>query len=263
MSVKPPPPRYPPPNSLTEEEEENLIPGQWVELTREILEEHILGFRTNCFPNAYLQAFTHKSAASFFQRQSYERLEFLGDSIINFCTAKFLYDLYPHAQEGDLTKLRTRLCRSEALATLARHLHLESYVFMSGKALYRNWNTNTRILEDVFEALIGAIYIDQGLAPAKEFFTSVLLRWTDFNKLQLDFNYKDQLMRYCHAHSLPLPSYECTDTMSKDAGKLFLIRVQIRDKHGYGKHRVKKAAEQDAALAVLKALNVPVDEIPA
>jgi len=119
----------------------------------------------------YQRAFTHKSALKEYEQftESFETLEFIGDSVLGFVITKFLFDRYESRQEGFLTKARTKLVRGETLAKIADALGLNPLVIMDEKGMRNNWNNNPKILEDVFEALIGAIYMDLGLLHAKEF----------------------------------------------------------------------------------------------
>jgi ribonuclease-3 len=119
----------------------------------------------------YQRAFTHKSALKEYDQfnESFETLEFMGDSVLGFIITKFLFDRYEKRQEGFLTKARTKLVRSETLAAIALKLGLNNMVLMDEKGQRNGWNNNPKILEDVFEALVGAIYMDLGLLHAKEF----------------------------------------------------------------------------------------------
>lgn len=262
---QPPPPRFPHPDEplLTDEEQEALPPGQLVPITRDILERTI-GFQVVNWPGAYLECFTHKSVSNYYKRQSYERLEFLGDSVVNFTTAKYLFDRYPTEDEGFMTKLRTRLTRSETLAFFASKLQLDRFVFMSGKGLYRRWNTNKRILEDCMESLIGAVYLDQGLAQAKNFFIGLIETYIDFDDLLKDRNYKDILMRRQHACGQPLPVYLCETHQNVDENerrsRVFCVSVCIDAHVGYGTGSTKKEAEQLAARDVLLKLEIQLDD---
>src|SRR5210317_1419887 len=149
----------------------------------------------------YQRAFTHKSALKEYEQfnESFETLEFMGDSVLGFIITKFLFDRFEERQEGFLTKARTKLVRSETLADIATKLGLNNLVLMDEKGMRNGWNNNPKILEDVFEALVGAIYMDLGLLHAKEF----VLRIYNFpiyfylNPLIFDDNLKDHLMRCC------------------------------------------------------------------
>ena len=119
----------------------------------------------------YQKAFTHKSALKEDEtlNGSFETLEFIGDSVLGFVITKFLYDKYENRQEGFLTKARTKLVRGETLAEIASKLELYKLIRMDEKGMRNQWIHNPKILEDVFEALVGAIYMDLGLIHAKNF----------------------------------------------------------------------------------------------
>ena len=255
MNHQPPPPKLPPPGTLLTEDEENALPpGAMVDLTHAILE------RTLGFPvinlGLYQTAFTHESAAEILGVPSYQRLEFLGDAVLNFVTAKYLFDKYPFHLEGFLTIIRTRLTRSEMLATFAQALGLGRFVVLPGKGLYRGWYNSKKTLEDVFEALVGAIYLDLGLTTAKDFIIAVFAT-VDTTELMKDRNYKDILMRYQHARAQPLPVYRATEDRDN---RTFTVAVQIDAFSGKGSHRTKKGAEQAAARDVLIKLGVQLDD---
>jgi ribonuclease-3 len=120
----------------------------------------------------YQKAFTHKSALKEDDTLtgSFETLEFIGDSVLGFVITKFLYDKFEERQEGFLTKARTKLVRGETLARIASKLNLYKWIQMDEKGMRNEWNKNPKILEDAFEALVGAIYMDLGLLHAKRVF---------------------------------------------------------------------------------------------
>jgi len=198
----------------------------------------------------YQKAFTHKSALKEYENltESFETLEFIGDSVLGFVITKYLFDRYENKQEGFLTKARTKLVRGETLAHIANHLGLNKYVIMDEKGMRNSWNNNTKILEDVFEALIGAIYMDIGLIHAKEFILRIYQdpAIINMNMIMIDDNYKDHLMRYCQSNGLSLPVYS---TLRHDNG-VFYMMVQVDGVcMGYGFAKNKKQAEQNAAKA--------------
>ena len=196
----------------------------------------------------YQKAFRHKSVLK--ERPelsgSFETLEFIGDSVLGFVITKFLFDRYEQNQEGFLTKARTKLVRGEMLAKIAFKLGLENWVLMDEKGMRNNWNKNPKILEDVFEALVGAIYIDLGLLHAKQFILKIYEDpyMVDMSCLDVDDNFKDHLMRYCQTHGHPLPEYRI---YSHDNG-IFIIHAYVCGTFvGQGQARNKKLAEQKAA----------------
>jgi ribonuclease III len=142
----------------------------------------------------YQRAFTHKSALKEYEQftESFETLEFIGDSVLGFVITKFLFDRYESRQEGFLTKARTKLVRGETLAKIANTLNLNELVIMDEKGMRNQWNNNPKILEDVFEALIGAIYMDIGLIHAKEFILRIYQdpEIVDMNSIMVDDNYQ-------------------------------------------------------------------------
>jgi ribonuclease-3 len=198
----------------------------------------------------YQKAFTHKSALKQYDHleHSYETLEFIGDSVLGFVVTKWLFDRYESQQEGFLTKARTKLVRGETLAAIARKLQLQDVVLMDEKGMRNKWNNNTKILEDVFEALCGAIYMDLGLLHAKEFILRIYEdpAYVDMQCLLVDDNFKDHLMRYCQTNNFPLPEYRIAD----HTDGVFVIDAYVNNTFlGRGWAKSKKQAEQNAARA--------------
>tara|TARA_X000001036_G_C20652392_1_gene795583 strand:- start:135 stop:842 length:708 start_codon:yes stop_codon:yes gene_type:complete len=204
----------------------------------------------------YQKAFTHKSAIKEYEQftESFETLEFIGDSVLGFVITKFLFDRYESRQEGFLTKARTKLVRGETLAKIANTLNLNELVIMDEKGMRNQWNNNPKILEDVFEALIGAIYMDIGLIHAKEFILRIYQdpEIVDMNSIMVDDNYKDHLMRHCQVNSWPLPEYR---VCAHHEG-LFYIDIYIDNMfRARGAAKSKKQAEQNAAQMYFQVLD--------
>jgi ribonuclease-3 len=252
MHVTPPPPRIPPPNSLSEEQEEALPPCNLRDITSDAIND-VIGIRPVNI-EYYVRAFTHPSSEKI---PNYEVLEFLGDSVLGMIIAKYLFDTYPNEDEGFLTILRTKLTRSEQLHRYSLALGLQQFVYMSGKSIYRGYHQSKKVLEDVFESLIGAIYLDHGLIIAKKFILETVERHTDWKDVQRNRNYKDILMRYQHKIQQPLPTY--VSTKDEDA-RLFHVTIELNGHIAKGHDRTKKKAEQNAAKHMLQLMGVPVDE---
>jgi len=214
--------------------------------------ENITGFPVRDL-RLYTEAFMHKSAVKLFNiKGTFERLEFMGDSVVALMTTKYIFEKYPHAQEGFLTRLRTKLVSGKMLSEHAKLIGLDKYVLMDSKALEKNWNENQRILEDVFEALIGAIYLDLGLESCKQFYLP-FIHHLDFDELMVENNYKDVLMRYCQSSAYDLPTYELLD----DTNRVFHIRVLVNGQaYGEGVSGTKKDAEQIAARRSIDMLGI-------
>jgi ribonuclease III len=215
-------------------------------LTKEVAEQ-LVGTKVKDL-DLYQKAFTHKSALKEYEQftESFETLEFIGDSVLGFVITKFLFDRYESRQEGFLTKARTKLVRGETLAKIATKLGLEKYVIMDEKGLRNNWNTNPKILEDVFEALIGALYMDIGLLHAKEFILRIYQdpAMVDMNSIMVDDNFKDHLMKYCQVNNFQLPEYRVVGHYEG----LFYIDIYIENVfRARGIAKSKKQAEQEAA----------------
>jgi ribonuclease-3 len=209
----------------------------------------------------YRRVFTHKSAShSLPEGTSYERYEFIGDAVINFVVAKYLYDKYPQADEGFLTRVRTKLVSGKCLSDLSYKLGLHRFVIMNQKAMRKGWNTNPRILEDVFESLVACLYLDLGLATAKGWLLSVLERYVDFRDIVRDTNYKDILIRHAQACGAPLPEFRVLNDPQVTKTPLFDVVVVVHGMPcGRGSDTCKKGAEQLAAYRALLALGVPLD----
>lgn len=225
-------------------------------LSRETIET-IVRCRVNN-PAIYERAFCHKSIANGLITESYERMEFMGDAVINFVVTRYLIEKYPDKDEGFLTRIRTKIVSGKCLSRLALQLGLDRHVQMNDKAMANGWNRNDRILEDVFEALVGCIYMDLGLVMARDFLIDVVEKNIDFREIERDDNYKDILMRYTQAQAIPLPYYGSSEIVL-DGKKLFEVRCFVNnDSRGYGRHKNKRQAEQVAAHQALFNLGVDV-----
>jgi ribonuclease-3 len=221
-------------------------------ITRDEL-ENLLGTKINDITN-YTVAFTHKS---FDAKNSYDNLEFIGDSVLGFIVTKYLYDMFGSVEnEGFLTKARTKIVRGSTLSNISDKLGLYKWIQMDEKGIKNNWNRNAKILEDVFEALIGAMYLDLGLINTRIFVLNLIKMYPV--DLTDDDNFKDKLMRICHIQRKNLPVY----ALKQSFEGIFNIEVFIDGvKYGVGKGQTKKQAEQDAAKDALKVMvELTVDE---
>jgi ribonuclease-3 len=216
--------------------------------------EQITGFRVRNL-SLYQEAFMHKSAVKLFNVRSNERLEFIGDSVLNLVVARFLFDKYPNENEGFMTKLRTRIVSGKCLSEIAKLMNLDKHIRMNEKAMKQGWNSNPRILEDVFESIIGAIYLDTGIQMATKFILDNVEKHVDFDKLQLDSNFKDILMRYTQANAIDLPVYTIINEVGPNHQKEFVVSVEIQGNLlGNGVAKSKKQAEQLSAYYALRVI---------
>lgn len=205
------------------------------------------------------------------QEESNERLEFLGDSILGAVVTSYLYNRYDK-DEGFCTKLKTKLVNSSTLAKLSIHLGLQKYVIISKHVEERcNGRDNPRILEDLFEALIGAIFLDfnrytmslegqsfhsgMGYHVAERFIINILETTIDFTQLiKHDYNYKDIILRYYQREFHITPKYSTIKVEGPPNERLFTMAVFSPENKvvGIGKERSKKRAEQLASREALK-----------
>jgi ribonuclease-3 len=208
------------------------------------------------------------------QEYSNERLEFLGDSILSATIASYLYERYPLQAEGHLTKIRTRIVNGVMLAHLSKEIGLDKYVLISKQIENNNGRNNPNILEDVFESLIGAIFIDfnnktintkkidrvvgLGYQIASKWIINVVESLIDFAELNLiNTNYKDTLIKYYQNSSSGSIKFEEVDITIKNNKKIFVIAVKNDGLTiGIGKAPTKKLAEQLAAQKAIKYLGI-------
>lgn len=207
----------------------------------------------------YVQAMKHRSIlrdASDPAEDSNERLEFLGDAVLGLVTAEYLYLRYPDEDEGFLTRLRAKLVNARALATRADALGLGRLVLLSDNMKQARGHSNTNILSDAMEALIGAVYLDQGAEAARRFVQSRLLEPFDMDSLaSREDNHKSLLLEYAQARGWPQPRYEVADEVGPGHDREFTVHVVIHDEAlGEGVGPSKKIAGQRAAAAALRAL---------
>ncbi len=207
------------------------------------------------------QAFQHASFVNENQAQSLtdnERLEFLGDSILNFIVARKICHDYPHYQEGELTVLRTILICEDTLAQLASELHLGRYLQLGKGEESSGGRERLSNLADTFEALIGAIYLDSGLTAAENFILANLKKKLELIKAEKSAeNYKAKLQEFTQAEFKQLPSYHLVETSGPDHDKSFLVEVKLDGKViGTGSGKSKKNAEIEAARLACQKLSI-------
>ena len=200
-------------------------------------------------------ALTHRSFAG----RNNERLEFLGDAILNFVAGEALFERFPQAREGQLSRLRSRLVKGETLALLARGFELGEYLRLGSGELKSGGYRRDSILADTVEALIGAIYLDGGMETARQ----RILAWlaSEMESLTLVDTNKDpktRLQEFLQSRGCELPLYEVVDIQGEPHCRTFFVECQIsllnEKTHGQGASR--RIAEQVSAAAALVALGV-------
>ena len=195
------------------------------------------------------RALTHRSAG----QANYERLEFLGDALINAVVSIELYARYPRAPEGDLTRLRASLIRESSLAELARRIDLSDFLRMGGGELKSGGYRRESILADTLEALVAAVYLDGGWDSCQKLVRDLFADAFDAVDLSASKDAKTRLQEWLQGRGLPLPEYLLVDTVGKDHDKTFRVACRIGDAQlmAEAEGRSRKSAEQAAATAVL------------
>lgn len=197
-------------------------------------------------PQLLVTALSHRSVAG----ENNERLEYLGDSILNFVIAEALFERRPNACEGELSRLRASLVKGETLAEIAKELKFSGHMRLGIGELKSGGQQRDSILADALEAVIAAIYSDSDLATCK----CCILRWYDerLNNLSRKGNLKDpktRLQEYCQSYQYPLPEYEVLDITGVDHDQLFRVQCRIAALNlcTEGEGSSRRRAEQDAA----------------
>tara|TARA_B110001450_G_scaffold125345_1_gene117989 strand:- start:28227 stop:28940 length:714 start_codon:yes stop_codon:yes gene_type:complete len=205
----------------------------------------------------YQKAFIHKSVLRFLTdselNNSYERFEFLGDSVLNLVIANFIFAKYPDKEEGFLTKIRTKLVNGKTLAYLSNKINLNEFLIISKNVERINGRNNDRILEDIFEAFLCSIHLDLGYKYVEHFILNLISKYLNFEDLEEDNNYKDILLRKCQQRLQINPEYELVETSGPGHKKIFTSVVVIAgEKYANGTGCTKKESEQNASLKTLE-----------
>ena len=205
-------------------------------------------------PVLYEQAFTHPSynADANTKHHDYERLEFLGDSVIDLCVAEMSYIARSDLNQGNLTKMRAALVNTNGLSTLARRYNLHEYIRL-GNSFCGDISKANHILENVFEAFIGALYLDQGFKNTKQVLVDMFLEAIKNFSVDELTDYKSKLQEEIQAEHRESVTYELIGESGPAHNKKFKVRVLFDGiELGTGEGSTKKEAEQLAAKAALE-----------
>lgn len=200
-----------------------------------------------------VRALTHRSADT----SNNERLEFLGDALLNYLMADVLYHRFPQAKEGELTRLRADLVKGETLTAIAHYLELGQYLRLGGGELKSGGWRRASILADAMEAMIGAIYLDAGMAVCQQV---VLNLWENrlakLSPAEVIKDPKTRLQEYLQARQQALPAYELLSVEGEPHAQQFTVKCQVTGlNHAtYGVGDSRRRAEQAAAQQALDAL---------
>jgi ribonuclease-3 len=202
------------------------------------------------------QALTHRSHS---RSVNNERLEFLGDSVLNLIISNFIYRRFESASEGRLSRIRASLVKQDTLAEVAREIGLGDHIHLGGGELKSGGFRRASILSDALEALIAAIYLDSDYLQAEKVVLHLfddLLQAVDVGSSLKDA--KTKLQEYLQGRQKPLPDYQVVQTSGKSHDQVFTISCEIGDLglHSEGKGSSRKKAEQQAAHNILQMLGI-------
>lgn len=212
-------------------------------------------------PSLIVTALKHRSYV-YAQEQSgirsNERLEFLGDAVLDLVVSEHLYHNYPQKREGRLTQLRSALVNKVTLASKAEEITLGKYLLLSESEVRAGGRQRGSILSDAFEALIGAIYLDGGLSAARRFIMNAVLNDIEaYDTPHQWMNYKSVLLEYTQSEGKGQPRYRVESEVGPDHEKIFTVEVYIGGAAvGKGSGTSKKDAEQNAARDATERLNL-------
>ena len=215
---------------------------------------HLPTFRQ---PQLLITALTHRSALNekiSTAQESNERLEFLGDAVLELATTKYLFREFPDEPEGILTAYRSSLVKTTTLAELARELDLGERLFLSRGEEATGGRDNVGLLADTLEAVIGALYLDQGFEAVEEFLNQSLFpKFATIKRHRLYKDAKSQLQEIVQGLGLATPEYQIVKEEGPDHDKQFTVSVLIGGQpSGRGSGHSKQVAQQAAARQALE-----------
>jgi ribonuclease III len=205
----------------------------------------------------YHEAFTHKSYSN--ENKDYssnnERLEFLGDSVLGFIISKNLFLKFPNYSEGELSKLKSRLVSGVSLSSVSERLQLTDFLLLGHGEKMNHGEKNKSNQENLFESLLGAIFLDSGIETVENFILDTL----DYKEIKKSIDIKDYqtlLQEFTQKKYKTLPVYEVISEEGPDHDKVFTIKVQVGNRESHGKGASKQKAKQDASKNLLSELRL-------
>ncbi|WP_422123541.1 ribonuclease III [Planococcus sp. X10-3] len=215
-------------------------------------------------PVLLYQAFTHSSYVNEHRRKKFtdnERLEFLGDAVLELSVSHYLYMKYPDMSEGELTKLRATIVCEPSLVLFANELNFGKYILLGKGEELTGGRTRPALLADVFESFVGALYLDQGLEPVVSFLEVILFPKVEIGAFSHVMDYKSQLQEIVQQKNSGILSYEIIDEKGPAHSRIFVTRVTLADRElGIGNGRSKKEAEQQAAQLAIRKLQEAMED---
>ncbi len=205
--------------------------------------------------NLIIEALTHKS---FKKSYNNERLEFLGDAVLNLIVGEYLFNEFPNSNEGDLSKTRASLVNEQGFTKLAIAIDLGDYIYLSDAEERNQGRKKASILSDAFEAIMGAVYIEAGIETLRAIILKLLE--SSYDKINLDVlfsDYKTALQEITQARFGCIPEYRLEKATGPDHQKEFELSLWINDKlYANACGKSKKLAQQSAAKITLEKLRI-------
>ena len=214
------------------------------------------------FTNLHLlvRALTHRSYVNENPNavEDNERLEFLGDAVLDFVVGAWVYNHFPEMQEGNLTRMRSALVRTDTLAKFARHLDLGPALRLGRGELASGGRKRDNLLCATFEAIIGAMYLDAGIPTVEKFVEPLLADASELVASHVErYDPKSTLQEWAQSNKLGTPKYVTVASSGPDHARVFTVEVQVNGKlFGQGEGTSKQAAAQMAAHAALESLDL-------
>lgn len=217
--------------------------------------ENLLGHRIHDI-SIYQEAFVHKSMHKA-MGMSCERLELLGDAVLSLVVCDMLLQRFPNSTEGFITRVRVKLVAGKQLCKFAKALELNRWLVLSNNARTMHVEQNDRILEDIFESFLGALYKDMGFEACRTFISRIIQENVNIDQLVMEDNFKDVLCRHAQQGNLGIVDYELEDVNGPAHKRVFTTVVKVKGKvKGRGVAASKKASEMLAAQEALKEMQV-------
>lgn len=230
--------------------------------TRRMLQEfeRVIRYRFRN-PQLLIKALKHRSYLAMSEESrgsANERLEFLGDAVLDLVSSEYLYQRFPKKLEGELTQIKSVMVSGTVLTREARRLGFGKYLFLSENEERSGGRDRSSILEDAFEALVGALYLDGGYRQAKKFLVRELMEHgKELYKDARHRNYKSLLLEYTQGNGLENPEYIVREEIGPEHRKKFVVEVVLGDQiRGFGEGGTKKSAEQMAAQEAARELSL-------
>ncbi|RLA73951.1 MAG: ribonuclease III [Epsilonproteobacteria bacterium] len=200
------------------------------------------------------KALTHKS---YKKPYSNERLEFLGDAVLNLTVGEYLYEKFPNSNEGELSKMRAGLVNEKSFQVLANRINLGSFILLSNSEERNQGRKKASILSDAFEAIMGAVFLESGIQEVKKIALSLIEQ--EYEKISLDYlshDYKTSLQEITQALYAQIPEYKLEKEIGPDHEKSFEVSIWIDGKcYSKATGKSKKIAQQAVAKIALDKIN--------